>query len=55
MELPSISLAELPDLNSATGVFGSLTDLAMAHFDDRIIIIMVYIYETIPPESANLG
>lgn len=52
MQLPSIDLAELPDLDSATGLFGSLSDLAMAHFDDRIIIIMVYLYEVMPPETA---
>ncbi len=51
MDLPTIDLAELPGLDSATGMFGSLSDLASAHTDDRIVVIMVYLYETFPPDS----
>ncbi|MBD3729160.1 MAG: hypothetical protein IE933_05585 [Sphingomonadales bacterium] len=49
MNLPSIDLSSLPDLGSLTGTFGSLSDIATAITDDRIIAIMVYLYETLPP------
>ena len=51
MEFPSLDLAALPNLDSAVGMFGSLSDLATAHTDDRIVILMVYVYEMFPPES----
>ncbi len=44
MELPEIDIDSLPDLGTVTGVFGSLADGASATLDDRIIIIMVYLY-----------
>jgi len=51
MELPQITLASLPGLDTATGLFGTLSDLATAQSDDRIIILMVWIYEILPPEG----
>ncbi|WP_209347222.1 hypothetical protein [Pontixanthobacter sp. CEM42] len=51
MNLPSLDITELPGLESAAGIFGSLSDLATAHTDDRIVVIMVYVYEMFPPES----
>ena len=51
MNLPSIDLASLPGLDTATGLFGSLSNLADATTDDRVIVLMVYIYETVPPEA----
>lgn len=51
MNLPAIDLASLPDLDTATGMFGSLSDQANAASDDRVVVLMVYIYETIPPDS----
>lgn len=51
MNLPKIDLASLPGLESASGLFGSVVD-AGPSYDDRIIIIMVYVYDTIPPESV---
>lgn len=53
MNLPSIDISSLPDLGSMTGMFGSLSDVATAFTDDRIIAIMVYIYETIPPDPQG--
>jgi hypothetical protein len=50
MNLPSIDLSGLPDLDQLTGAFGSLSDLASASTDDRIVVIMVYVYEMVPPE-----
>ncbi|GAA4053087.1 hypothetical protein [Parerythrobacter jejuensis] len=51
MNFPKIDLANLPELDQAAGVFGSLSDFATAATDDRIVILMVYLYETFPPES----
>ncbi len=51
MELPKLDLNGLPDLSDAVGAFGSMSDIATATTDDRIVVIMVYIYETLPPES----
>lgn len=46
MELPKLSLAALPQLATATGVYGSTAErkgpLALAH--DLIIVMMVYSY-----------
>ena len=50
MQLPTIDLSVLPDLDLMTGMFGSVSDLAQAAVDDRIIIIMVYVYEVVPPD-----
>lgn len=51
MNLPTLDLDSLPDLASATGIFGSLSDFASATIDDRIVVIMVYVYETVPPDQ----
>lgn len=51
MNLPSLDLSALPDLGQLTGTFGSLSDLANASTDDRIVMLMVFIYETIPPSN----
>lgn len=48
MKLPKIDLENLPVLEAVQGIFGSLSDLAQASPDDRIIVLMVYIYELIP-------
>jgi hypothetical protein len=48
MNLPKIDLSALPDLETLTGVFGSLGDTARAlAFDDIVIIVMVYIYDLV--------
>lgn len=48
MNLPKIDLESLPVLETVQGLFGSLSDLAQASPDDRIIVLMVYIYEMMP-------
>lgn len=50
MSLPKIDVTQLPDLNTLTGVFGS-TNASMPGFDDRIIILMAYLYEILPPQN----
>lgn len=52
MNLPKIELESLPTLDTASGIFGSLSDLATAASDDRVVIIMTYVYETLPPDSV---
>ena len=51
MNLPKIDLSSLPGLESAVGLFGSVADLGPS-YDDRIIIIMVYVYDTMPPDAV---
>lgn len=48
MNLPKIDLDSLPGLDTVQGLFGSLSNLANASVDDRIVVLMVYIYELIP-------
>ncbi|MBL4792130.1 hypothetical protein AAG596_01885 [Citromicrobium bathyomarinum] len=51
MELPEIALDCLPSLADAPGIVGSLSDLATATTDDRLVYLMVFLYETFPPET----
>ncbi|HVR91383.1 MAG TPA: hypothetical protein VHG29_09860 [Novosphingobium sp.] len=49
MNLPTIDVSALPDLNSLTGVFGSLSDGVQAVYDDdTLIILMVFLWEILP-------
>lgn len=48
MKLPSLDLNALPNLDQVHGLFGSLSDLASASVDDRIVVLMVYVYELMP-------
>jgi len=50
MKLDKIDLASLPGLDTATGLFGSAQQAA-ANFDDRVVAMMVYVYETMPPDT----
>lgn len=47
MELPKIDISDLPALDTATGLFGSLSNPS-AYSDDRIIILMVWFYDIMP-------
>ncbi|MEM6266281.1 MAG: hypothetical protein AAF707_02055 [Pseudomonadota bacterium] len=49
MDLPKLDLSTLPGLDTAQGLFGSANN-ASASYDDRIVDIMVYIYDVLPPE-----
>ena len=51
MELPKIDIASLPGLVTATGLFGSLSAGSGPSVDDRIVVIMVELYELVPPEA----
>ena len=50
MNLPKIDISSLPDLDVLTGMFGSLKhfDPGLAASNDLIIVLMVYLYETLP-------
>ena len=53
MKFPTIDLSAIPGMDTATGIFGSVTQAA-ATFDDSVVAIMVVVYETtVPP--AGLG
>jgi hypothetical protein len=47
MNLPKLDLSALPDLDTLTGVFGSLTHLHRAggYSNDTVIILMSFLYE----------
>lgn len=46
MNLPTIDISALPDLDKLTGVFGSIAHPAQAmSSDDTIVIIMAFLYE----------
>ncbi len=46
MNLPKIDISALPDLNTITGMFGSLAHTAhVQSSDDTLIIMMVFIYD----------
>ena len=48
MNLPKIDISALPDLDTVTGVFGSMAHTAqVAYSDDSLIVIMVFVYEFI--------
>tara|TARA_B100000678_G_scaffold136453_2_gene114128 strand:- start:1677 stop:1838 length:162 start_codon:yes stop_codon:yes gene_type:complete len=49
MDLPKLNLDILPNLADAPGIIGSLSDLATATVDDRLVYLMVYLYEAYPP------
>ncbi len=51
MNLPQIDLDSLPGLDVATGMFGSVSHFSPQVSDDRIIILMVWLYEVLPPSN----
>lgn len=50
MKLPKIDLSQLPDLDTLTGLFDSATAGGPGS-DDRIVILMTYLYEIMPPSG----
>lgn len=48
MNLPTIDISNLPDLDKLTGVFGSFAHpLQAMSSDDSIIFIMAFLYEVL--------
>lgn len=54
MQLPKIDASQIPGLETATGIFGSTSELSVAAPDDRVVVLMVYLYDTVPPVAAAL-
>jgi hypothetical protein len=47
MNLPKFDLSFLPDLDTLTGLFGSLLHTSrIVESDDSIVELMAYVYET---------
>ena len=51
MDFPKIELDHIPALEGAQALFGSALQ-ASAALDDRIVDLMVYLYEVMPPEAV---
>ncbi|WP_199800096.1 hypothetical protein [Qipengyuania aquimaris] len=51
MELPKIDISNLPGLDTVTGLFGSFSADGGPTVDDRVIVIMVYVYETVETQA----
>ncbi len=52
MNLPKIDIAALPDLDTLTGLFGTLADAARVQSsDDTIVILMTFLYELNPTQG----
>lgn len=48
MNLPKIDISSLPNLDSLTGMFGSLAHQArVLSSDDTIIVMMTFVYDAI--------
>lgn len=46
MNLPKIDISALPDLDTLTGVFGSVMHpVQAAASDDTLIVLMVFVYD----------
>ncbi|MEE4317127.1 hypothetical protein [Erythrobacter dokdonensis] len=52
MEFPRIDFDQIPALEGAQALFGSALQATSAALDDRIVDLMVYIYEVMPPETV---
>lgn len=50
MNIPKIDLDLIPGLEGAQALFGAV--MQAGHQDDRIVDIMVYLYEIIPPAAV---
>ena len=46
MQLPTLELSALPELDSLTGAFGSLiSPVQMQAGDDSMVVVMVFVYD----------
>jgi hypothetical protein len=48
MNVPMIALDQIPGLEGAAALFGAVLQAGGGN-DDRVVEIMVYLYEQIPP------
>lgn len=54
MNIPKISLDQIPGLEGAQALFGAVLQAGGGHSDDRIVDIIVYLYEVLPPPPPVL-
>ena len=52
MNLPKIDVPALPGLETAQGLFGSIAQMSVS-YDDRVVDVMVYVYDVLPPEALG--
>ena len=52
--MPKIDLANIPGLETAQALFGAVTE-RFATYDDSIVALMVYVYDTAPPPPPPPG
>lgn len=53
VKMPKIELSNIPGLETAQALFGSASNHA-ATYDDTIVEIMVFIWETTPPPPPGV-
>ena len=51
--MPKIDLATIPGLDGAQALFGAISEKA-ATYDDSIVSLMVYVYDTVPPPPPGI-
>ena len=51
MKLPEIEIDEIPGLETKTGAYGSI--MPGGQSDDRVISVMVYVYNTASAEGLS--
>lgn len=51
MNIPTIELDQIPGLDGAQALFGAVMQASGTN-DDRVVEIMVYLYEIIPPPAV---
>lgn len=51
MNIPTIALDQIPGLEGAAAMFGAVMQAGGGN-DDRVVEIMVYLYEMLPPEAV---
>jgi hypothetical protein len=49
MKLPKLDLSLLPDLDTLTGLFGTLAQQVSPGHDDSIVILATYVYDVATP------
>ncbi|WP_185960170.1 hypothetical protein [Erythrobacter insulae] len=51
MKLPTLDIAAIPGLETAQGLYGSVSQIGAA-YEESIVSIMVYVYDSVPPETV---
>lgn len=51
MKLPTLDLAAIPGLETAQGLYGSVSQIGAA-YEDSIVAIMVYVYDNVQAHTV---